>query len=191
MDTINNTTVSELTTDSLGKYKFTIEEFAPLKAIASNAGYFNNSLAFEGPADIDEEFYSTQDLCMTKIPNPIEVAVEVDNVYYDFNQATIKESSFASLDKLVKLLNDNPTMSIQLNAHTDNRGEEDYNQKLSDARANSVVNYLVKKGINKTRLTAKGFGESKPIADNENADGTDNPEGRQKNRRTEFQVVKL
>jgi len=191
MDTINNMTISELTTDSLGKYQFTIDEFAPLKAIASNTGYFNNSLAFEGPSDIDEEFFSNQDLCMTKIPNPIEEAVEVDNVYYDFNEASIQESSFASLDKLVKLLNDNPTMSIQLNAHTDNRGEEDYNQKLSDARANSVVNYLVKKGINKTRLTAKGFGESKPIADNENADGTDNPEGRQKNRRTEFQVVKL
>ncbi|MEY4703553.1 MAG: hypothetical protein RIR96_1450, partial [Bacteroidota bacterium] len=93
--------------------------------------------------------------------------------------------------KLVQLLKDNPTLSIQLNAHTDSKGEEDYNLKLSDARANSVVNYLVKKGIDKKRLTAKGFGESTPIADNENADGTDNPEGRQKNRRTEFQVIKM
>jgi outer membrane protein OmpA-like peptidoglycan-associated protein len=128
---------------------------------------------------------------MTKIPNPIEVAVEVENVYYNFNEASIQEASFASLDKLVQLLKDNPSLNIQLNAHTDSKGEEDYNLKLSEERANSVVNYLVKKGIDKKRLTSKGFGESTPIADNENADGTDNPEGRQKNRRTEFQVIKM
>ena len=191
MDTINNKLVGDLTTDSLGNYQFTIEEFQPLKAMASSAGYFNSSLSFEGPSDIDEEFYSNTALCMTKIPNPIEVAVEVENVYYDFNEASIQEASFASLDKLVQLLKDNPTLNIQLNAHTDSKGEEDYNLKLSEERANSVVNYLVKKGIDKKRLTAKGFGESTPIADNENADGTDNPEGRQKNRRTEFQVIKM
>lgn len=191
MDTINNKLISELTTDSTGKYQFTIEEFQPLKAMASNAGYFNSSLVFEGPSDIDEEYFSNSDLCMTKIPNPIEVAVEVENVYYDFNEASIQENSFASLDKLVQLLKDNPSLSIQLNAHTDSKGEEDYNLKLSEARANSVVNYLIKKGIDKKRLMAKGFGESTPIADNENADGTDNPEGRQKNRRTEFQVIKM
>jgi outer membrane protein OmpA-like peptidoglycan-associated protein len=92
---------------------------------------------------------------------------------------------------LVKLLNENPTLEIELNAHTDSKGEEDYNQRLSDARAASVMNYLVSKGISKKRLSSKGFGESKPIAENTNADGSDNPEGRQQNRRTEFKVIKL
>jgi outer membrane protein OmpA-like peptidoglycan-associated protein len=77
-----------------------------------------------------------------------------------------------------------------LNAHTDSKGEEDYNQKLSDARAGAVVAYLVKKGIDPSRLVAKGFGESMPVAENTNPDGTDNPDGRQLNRRTEFKVLK-
>ena len=81
-------------------------------------------------------------------------------------------------------------MLIELSAHTDSKGGDDYNQRLSDARAKSVVDYLIEKGIDKGRLMPKGYGETSPVAPNENTDGSDNPEGRQKNRRTEFRVIK-
>jgi len=191
MDTVNNKKVADLITDASGHYTFQMDEFMPVKATGSDSGYFNNSISFAGPQDPEEETFSSPDLCLTRIPNPIQNTVKVDNVYYDYDQASIQEASYASLDALVNLLKENPTLQIEINAHTDSKGEEDYNQKLSDARAASVVNYLVKKGVNKTRLSSKGYGETQPIAENTNADGTDNPEGRQQNRRTEFKVIKL
>ncbi len=80
-------------------------------------------------------------------------------------------------------------MVIELSAHTDSKGPDNYNQKLSEARAQSAVAYLVSKGIDASRLKAKGYGESMPIAPNTNENGSDNPEGREKNRRTEFKVL--
>ena len=80
-------------------------------------------------------------------------------------------------------------MVIELSAHTDSKGSNAYNLKLSEARARSVVNYLVSKGIAAERLQAKGYGETMPIADN-TVNGKDNPAGREKNRRTEFKVLK-
>jgi outer membrane protein OmpA-like peptidoglycan-associated protein len=111
-------------------------------------------------------------------------------VYFDFDKATLKDSSFASLDKIVGILKDNPNMFIEISAHTDNKGAASYNQRLSLARAKSVVAYLASKGIDKDRLWSKGYGATMPIAPNKNADGSDNPEGRQKNRRIEFKVLK-
>ena len=189
MDTINNTVITETTTDASGRYSFTVEEFLPLKASASDSGYFNNSVTFNGPDDKEEEKYTNPELCLTLIPKP-EEAVKVDNVYYDFNKASLQKTSFASLDKLVILLNENPALQIELNSHTDSKGDDTYNQKLSDARAKTVVEYLISKGIDKTRLVPKGYGETVPVAENTNADGTDNPDGRQQNRRTEFKVLK-
>jgi OmpA-OmpF porin, OOP family len=87
------------------------------------------------------------------------------------------------------MLQQNPTMVIEIGAHTDNKGTDNYNLKLSEARAQSVVAYLNKKGIERSRLQAKGYGATQPIASNTNDDGSDNAEGRQKNRRTEFKVV--
>jgi len=191
MDTINNKSIAELKTNAAGQYNFEVDEFMQVKATGSDSGYFNNSISFGGPQDPEEEFYTSPNLCLTKIPNPVEKTVIIENVYYDYDQASIQEASFASLNELVKLLNENPTLEIELNAHTDSKGEEDYNQRLSDARAASVMNYLVSKGISKKRLSSKGFGESTPIAENTNPDGSDNPEGRQQNRRTEFKVIKL
>lgn len=189
MDTINNQQIAELTTDASGRYSFTLEEYLPLKAIASDSGYFNNSVKFSGPVDIEEVDFTNPEICLTLIPKP-EESVKVDNVYYDFNKASLQKTSFASLDKLVILLNENPALEIELNSHTDSKGTEEYNQKLSDARAKSVVDYLISKGIDRNRLMSKGYGETIPVADNTNADGSDNPEGRQKNRRTEFKVLK-
>ncbi|MEO7462489.1 MAG: OmpA family protein [Ferruginibacter sp.] len=187
MDTIANKVVAEKITDASGSYAFTLEEFMPLKATGSITGYFNNSIRFLGPDDRETVMYVNPELCLNLIP---EKAIKVDNVYYDFNKASLQEASFISLDDLVTLLNDNPTMQIELSAHTDSKGTDEYNINLSQARAQSVVDYLISKGIDRDRLIARGYGEAMPVAPNTNADGSDNPEGRQLNRRTEFKVLK-
>jgi len=99
--------------------------------------------------------------------------------------------SQAQLDSLVAILNENPGMTIQIDAHTDSVGSEKYNLDLSAARAKSVVNYLIEKGIIKDRLSSKGYGESMPLEPNSNPDGTDNPVGRARNRRCAFTILKL
>lgn len=188
VDTINHVTVTTRTTDASGRYTFTLEEYQPLKAVATNEGYFTSNIFFNAPQDTEELALANPDICLTLIP--VEKPIVVENVYYDFNKATLREESFPALDELVTLLNDNPTIRIELGAHTDNIGKHAYNQTLSEARAKSVVNYLVSKGISVDRLQFKGYAATQPVAPNQNADGTDNPEGRQMNRRTEFKVLK-
>ena len=90
---------------------------------------------------------------------------------------------------LLKILITNPRIVVEIGSHTDNKGDDNYNLKLSQRRAESVVKYLISKDIDKDRLSAKGYGEKITIAKNENADGSDNPEGRQMNRRTEFKII--
>lgn len=191
VDTVANKTITTQTTDAQGRYTFTLEDFQPLKAVASSTGYIAGTLHFNAPADEEQETMMNPALCLAPVPvPPVETPIVIDNVFYDFNKAVLREESFASLDKLVEMLRDNPSMRIEISAHTDDIGKEAYNQKLSEARAKSVVNYLVGKGIDRGRLQFKGYGSSQPIAPNKNEDGTDNPEGRQKNRRTEFKILK-
>ena len=87
-------------------------------------------------------------------------------------------------------MNEYKDAKLVINGHTDSRGEDAYNYWLSSARANKIRNYLRKAGINYSRMETHGYGESKPIADNQNSDGSDNPSGRQKNRRVEFTIKK-
>lgn len=115
----------------------------------------------------------------------------LDNIYYDFNKSDIRTDAGKELDKLVQLLTDNPEIKIELGSHTDSVDDEEYNQRLSQRRAESAVTYLIRKGISEERIVAKGYGESKPIARNTNPDGTDNPVGRSKNRRTEFKILEV
>lgn len=187
MDTVNNITILDQKTDASGNYSYTSAEFMPLRGTASLVGYFNKSIRYIGPNNMDDVNFNIPTLCLNEIPVK---AIKVENVYYDFDKATLQVTSFASLDDLVSLLNENPSMEIELSAHTDSKGSDEYNLALSQKRAQSVVDYLVSKGISETRLVARGYGETMPVAPNENADGTDNPEGRQQNRRTEFKVLK-
>lgn len=186
-DPVSGKVLMERTTDAGGSYSFTLEEYQPIKATANREGYFSKSMEFNSPVDAESDFLMNSPLCLTEIT---EKPITLENVYYDFNADTPNKQSYPALDNLVKLLKDNPTMEIELAAHADSVGTDEYNLALSDRRANSVVNYLVKKGINRERLSAKGYGETMPVADNTNPDGSDNPEGRQKNRRTEFRVLK-
>jgi peptidoglycan-associated lipoprotein len=119
-------------------------------------------------------------------PIILDKDIVIDNIYYDYRQSGIRGDAAKELDKVVKLLVDNPGISIELKSHTDSRGDDLANQKLSQARAESAVEYIVSKGINKDRITAKGYGESDPIIKDEKTD-----EEFQTNRRTEFKVTKI
>jgi peptidoglycan-associated lipoprotein len=115
----------------------------------------------------------------------------LENIYFDYNESYIRADAAKELDKLVTLLNDNTDLKIEMGSHTDSVASDAYNIELSQRRAESTVNYLIQKGIDPNRLVAKGYGESKPIARNTNPDGSDNPEGRQRNRRTEFKILEI
>ena len=92
----------------------------------------------------------------------ISAPVLIENIFYDFDKATLRPESQTALDELVNLLNENPNITIELSAHTDYKGSDQYNERLSQRRAESVVNYLIAHGIASDRLTPKGYGEGKP-----------------------------
>jgi Outer membrane protein and related peptidoglycan-associated (lipo)proteins len=115
----------------------------------------------------------------------------LNNIYFEYDKADIRSDAAIELNKLVELLNDNPEIKIEMSSHTDSVASDSYNLELSQRRAESTVAYLIRKGIDPLRLVAKGYGESKPIARNTNPDGTDNPDGRQRNRRTEFKILEI
>jgi len=117
---------------------------------------------------------------------PIEKdqVIRLNNIFFEFGKSVLKSESFPELDRVVKLLNDNPTIEIELSGHTDNVGSDDANLTLSQNRAEAVVDYLTGKGIKKGRIIAKGYGESASVSTN------DTEEGRQLNRRVEFKILK-
>ena len=92
----------------------------------------------------------------------ITAPVLIDNIFYDFDKATLRPESTEALDRLIALLNENPNVTIELSAHTDQRGSDQYNERLSQRRAESVVNYLIEHGIAQDRLTPVGYGEKRP-----------------------------
>ncbi len=109
--------------------------------------------------------------------------IVLNNVFFDFDKSGLNEVSSVELDKVAQLLQKNPAIRIEIAGYTDNKGDDKYNQQLSQKRAESVVQYLIQKGIDKTRLTAKGYGEAQPVAPN------DTEENKAKNRRTELKVL--
>jgi outer membrane protein OmpA-like peptidoglycan-associated protein len=114
----------------------------------------------------------------------------LSNILYEFDKATLTQSSKAVLDTLYDIMHENPSFVIELASHTDGKGNDPYNMRLSQARAQSCVDYLIKRGIEKKRMIPMGYGMRKPIAPNKNEDGSDNPDGRAINRRTEFKILK-
>jgi outer membrane protein OmpA-like peptidoglycan-associated protein len=115
----------------------------------------------------------------------------LENIYYELDKADIRPDAAKELDKLVQILIDNPEIKIELSSHTDSIATVEYNMDLSQRRAESAVNYIIQRGIAPDRLVAKGYGELRPVARNTHPDGTDNPEGRQRNRRTEFKILEI
>lgn len=154
----------------------------------THPGYFFHSENFNlvGTATFEKPFQL--DVALLPIPTAESApvpgkAIALRNVFFETGSAALLPASTAELDRLAKLLEENPTLRIQLNGHTDNVGADAANQTLSENRARAVYDYLVGKGIAAERLRYKGFGESKPIETN------DTPEGRARNRRTEFEAI--
>lgn len=113
------------------------------------------------------------------------VTLVLNNIFFDFDQATLKPESFPELNRIAGLMKEKSTMEIEITGHADATGPEAYNLKLSEKRARAVVNYLAKQGVGEARLSVAFLGESEPIAPNTTADG------RRKNRRVEFKIIKM
>lgn len=178
--------VKGVNSDTQGNYLIDLEPGNEYKLVAEKDGYFNDQALIS-----TKKIFKTDTLIQNyEIEMIPQEPIVLDNIYYEFDKAALTDNAKTTVDTTIYfLLRDNPDLIVELSSHTDSKGNDEYNQKLSQNRAESVVKYLVKKGIDKERLVAKGYGEAKPVASNKNPDGTDNPEGRQKNRRTEFKVI--
>jgi peptidoglycan-associated lipoprotein len=140
-----------------GDFKFVLKPAVDYIFLATKKGYLNGK---EKETTKGQE--KSRDFMVTILLTPIDKPVELPNIFYDFGKWDLRPESMVSLDKLVETLNDNEKITIELMSHTDSRDTEEYNLALSQKRAQSVVDYLIGKGIELERLTAKGYGESSP-----------------------------
>ena len=153
----NDGTNLKLSVKGDGSFTQQIKPNVDYVLLGTCVGYLNHKeeLRVE-PAEDSEEYVLQFPLASITAP------VLIDNIFYDFDKATLRPESTEALDKLVVLLNENPHVAIELAAHCDYKGGEEYNIRLSQRRAESVINYLIKKGIAKARLKAKGYGKGSP-----------------------------
>jgi outer membrane protein OmpA-like peptidoglycan-associated protein/tetratricopeptide (TPR) repeat protein len=121
---------------------------------------------------------------------PVRTMVSLEKIYFDFDKSDLTPMAVAILNKNLKTLQDNNDMVVELQSHTDGKGTDEYNIKLSERRTNSVFSWLIERGIDKSRLNSTYMGETKPEYPNTNPDGSDNEGGRQLNRRTEFILMR-
>ncbi len=163
-----------------GNYQSEIDGLGWYILTASAEGYLNSTDSIL--VESSEITPVVKDLYLKKIE--VGVTVRLKNIYFDFDKTTLKSESFVELNKVVDLLKQNPSVEIEIAGHTDSKGGDDYNLNLSQGRSQAVVDYLISQGIESYRLTAHGYGESRPI------DTNDTEEGRANNRRVEFTVLK-
>lgn len=140
-----------------GSYHVELERDIKYVMMASAQGYLNQNFELHTSAEEKNETYIV-DFFLSPISKP----VVIENIFYDFDKATLRPESKEALDEMIKMLNDNPNVTIELGAHTDRKGSDKYNERLAQRRAQSVVDYLIAAGIDTARLEAKGYGESVP-----------------------------
>lgn len=185
-DTKEKVLVKTLRTDAAGNYSTTVEPGHDYFVVVKKEDYLGSSGDFTTQEVISNKNINV-DLQLVRKP---KTPIHIPNVRYQYDRSEIEEGSKLPLDTTVlKLMIDNPEIIVEIMAHTDSKGSDAYNLKLSQKRAESVVKYLVSKGIDPKRLRAAGYGESMPVAPNTNPDGSDNPDGRAKNRRTDFKII--
>jgi outer membrane protein OmpA-like peptidoglycan-associated protein len=175
--------------DKNGRFQFLAETDRTYKVSASKQDYFTRSetATTNGFQKQDKDtVVATVRLVLDKIYKNVQV--NISNIYYDYNKANIRPDAAKVLDTLVKVLKDNPNVKVEIGSHTDSRGKDAYNMRLSQARAQSVVDYLVQHGIDASLLAAKGYGETQPV--NKCTNGVKcTEEEYQANRRTTFKVT--
>ncbi len=179
-NSLNEVIATFKSNSTTGKYLVSLPSGKNYGIAVKKDGYLFHSENFDLKAS--EEFQEIEkNVALKQID--VGQSIVLKNIFFDFDKATIRSESANELDRLIKLLNENLTLKIELGSHTDNKGSDDYNQKLSQSRSQSVVTYLIGKGISSDRLIAKGYGEYVPVATN------DTELGRQENRRTEFKIL--
>ena len=148
---------AKVLTNRDGEYMVELERDIRYVMMASARGYLNQNYELHtGPEEKSETYIVDFFL------SPINKPVVIDNIFYDFDKASLRPESKKALDELIKMLNDNPNVTIELRSHTDRKGTDQYNERLAQRRAQSVVDYLIAAGIASDRLEAKGYGESVP-----------------------------
>lgn len=172
--------LSKVQTDETGTYLLTLPVGKDYAFNVNRRGYLFYSENFPLSKNVPD---STYNIDIPLEPLRANATVILKNIFFDVNRFELKEESSTELDNIVQLLKENPSLKIQINGHTDNVGKPADNLKLSNNRANAVIQYLIAKGIEAKRLSAKGWGETQPLADNASE------AGRAQNRRTEMKVV--
>ncbi len=173
--------------DDKGEFRYQLSPQSDFTVYAEQKGYFSNkeSVTTKG---LDRSKTLYVDLRLKVSPLKKGTSFQLKNIYYDFDKSNIRPDAAKVLDRVYKMLEENPTMEIELSSHTDSRGSDAYNMKLSQERANSAVSYLVSKGIDPSRMVAKGYGETKPV--NGCVNGVPCTEDQyQANRRTEIKIL--
>ena len=145
-------------TNEEGRFKFILKPNTDYVAITSDKGYLNGKLKTSTKGRSMSEDLSVE-LSMNSVAKPIVLP----NIFYDFNNWELRPESMNSLNNMIEILNDNPTIIVEMGAHTDARGSKEYNLELSQKRAQAVVNYLIEHGIPPARLRAKGYAQSEPF----------------------------
>ena len=194
----NGEVMQEFVTGNDGKFLFRVYEDEDYNMVGETDGYLVKRQQYTtkgkavDPKTLKELVTNiTLDTVLVLERKALDKSFVLENIYYDLDEYYIRPDAAKELDKLVQLLIDNPDIKIELSSHTDSIATVEYNHELSQKRAESAVNYLIQSGISPDRLVAKGYGELRPIARNSNPDGTDNPTGRQRNRRTEFKILEV
>jgi peptidoglycan-associated lipoprotein len=187
--TLNKTDGSGLKveTDERGKFKFNLEKEADYLLTGEKTSYRT-----DGRSLTTVGLIASKEIKKNLYLQSIEInkAIKLDNIYYDFNKSNIRPDAAIELDKLVKIMIDNPTIWIELGSHTDSRGNDAYNLALSQRRADASVKYIIDKGISKNRITAVGYGETRLLNKCTNGVQCTTTE-HQLNRRTEFKILKV
>jgi len=191
IDNDKNELVTTLTSDSKsGAYLVTIPAGKNYGISVKAEGYLFHSENVDIPkASGYKEYEKNVDLKKVEVGQTIVLR----NIFFDYDKATLRDASRNELERLIKLLNENPTLRIEISGHTDTQGDATYNQKLSENRAKAVVEYLVRAGISASRLEYKGYGESKTQISEADIlkmkTKTEREDAHQQNRRTEFKIL--
>jgi len=186
--------------NSAGKFNFPLSSDSKYKLLAEKNDYFvlsyNISTRGRTLSKVFNVVFEMEEIILNKaikIDDDMVTESEntrVKNIYYDFDKWDIRNDAIIELDRLVSLFRDNPNLIIEISAHTDSRGSDEYNMKLSQKRADAVVAYLVDRGVDPNMLIAKGYGESQPV--NKCVNGVKcTEEEYQENRRSEFKVIAI
>ncbi|MFT6996610.1 MAG: OOP family OmpA-OmpF porin [Cryomorphaceae bacterium] len=173
-------------TQADGRFDVDFEPEKVYKVSLSKTGFYSNNI------EVDTRNMTVSQIILQNVGLSMisSKSIVISNILYDFDSSELTTDSKSKIRTgILTTLDENPGLVVEISSHTDDKGEPSYNLDLSQKRAESVIEFLKKNGISADRLTAKGFGETRPIAPNDLKDGTDNPEGRAMNRRTEFTII--